>query len=63
MKLNLTLDNCFRHPLRWGKCPMSVGGERIYGLVYQSGLREAHFGRWRNLTLYFHKWFWSITRG
>jgi len=30
--VNLTIDNQFRHPCRWGACPMWVRDIRSYGV-------------------------------
>ena len=60
---NLSIDNQFRHPLRWGNCPLSVGSKIIvYGIVY-TNMRNS-VGRIRNdwaLTFYFHRWSYGFT--
>jgi hypothetical protein len=34
---NLTINNGFRNPLRWGRCPINIGEFKVWGvqIVYK----------------------------
>lgn len=57
MKINLTLDNQFRHPIRWGKCPISTGSWRGFGLTFETRRNVGYFEKQWILIFYFWKWF------
>lgn len=61
-KINLTLDNVFRNPFRWGRCPMSLSKERVYGIYVSWGemMPTSLTNRWV-VVLYFYKWYWGIS--
>lgn len=59
-KMNFTLDNQFRHPLRWRKCPFSVGAARVYGIKSEKYQLVGSVGSFMKVTFYFHKWFYRI---
>jgi len=61
--IKLTIDNCFRNPFRWGKCPIkNIHNERIYGLYISYGemMPTSLTNRWI-IVVYFYKWYraWS----
>lgn len=63
MKINLTIDNYFRHPLRWGRCPAEKirGQLRMFGFFFKKELYLTSLtDRWV-LVIYFYKWYkaWS----
>lgn len=60
--INATLNNSFRHPLRWGKCPVNLGEDRVYGFIASWGekMPASLTNRW-TVVLYFYKWFWAIS--
>jgi len=39
-QINLTLNNSFRHPLRWGRCPLNLREDKIYGLFISWGQKN-----------------------
>ncbi len=49
----LTLDNIFRHPLRWGRCPVSIGKVKVYGLSFERKYRIGNIGKQWILCFYF----------
>ena len=59
--INFTIDNYFRHPLRWGKCPMNIHSIKVFGFIYNR--RPSPTSRidiWY-LNMYFYKWVWTIS--
>lgn len=60
--IDLTIDNCFRNPIRWRRCPVGITNERIYGLYIKIGedVMMNIKKRWV-VIIYFHKWYkaWS----
>jgi hypothetical protein len=59
----LFIDNAFRSPFHWNKCPIkNISKPRIYGLYIRSGekMPTSLINRWF-VVIYFHKWYraWS----
>lgn len=57
-----TIDNYFRHPFRWGKCPMNIGRQKIYGIYFHYGeMLPTRFKKRWVFIIYFYKWcgIWS----
>lgn len=61
-KINLTLDNAFRNPLRWGRCPIDLQSYRTYGIYVSWGemMPTSFTNRWA-VVLYFHKWYYAFS--
>lgn len=36
-KIKLTLDNCFRNPFRWGRCPVGLNKILVWGIYISWG--------------------------
>lgn len=32
--INITIDNQFRHPFRWGRCPINLKSFWVFGFKY-----------------------------
>lgn len=60
MKVNFTIDNCFRNPLRWGKCPMNISNMYVFGFAYSKNLSPYHIGNEYGLRFYFYKWYYTF---
>ena len=58
--MNLTIDNAFRNPLRWGKCPVNMGEYKVFGLQTKKYYLERKQGRFFSVTFYFYKWYYHI---
>lgn len=59
--INFTINNQFRHPLRWGKCPMNIGSIKSFGFIFikkphPSSLKDIWY-----LNLYFYKWCYTMS--
>lgn len=61
MTINLTINSFFRHPLRWGKCPMNLKREWVFGLFYDRRMSPISFTDIKILSLYFYKWQYTIS--
>ena len=59
--INFTLDNWFRNPLRWGKCPMNIGRPVVFGFIYNKMSHPHHIKDIWYLNLYFYKWVRTIS--
>lgn len=59
---NYTINNYFRNPFRWGRCPMNIGSPKVYGIYLSYGeiLPTTFKKRWLFI-IYFYKWYraWS----
>ena len=58
----LYVDNMFRNPFRWGRCPMSIRHEYVFGIYLHFGemMMTSFTKRWV-ITLYVGKWFYSVS--
>lgn len=58
---NFTIDSLFRHPLRWGICPIDVNKYWIFGITYS---KENSFNsikmKWF-IIIYFYQWYYVIS--
>lgn len=61
MRINFTIDNYFRHPLRWGRCPMSIGKHIVFGFTYNKQKSPTSFTDIWYLNLYFYKWRYTVS--
>lgn len=57
-KINLTLDNCFRNPFRWGRCPISIYNIKVFGIiiVYGEMMPTTLINRWYIVLYYGSKY-------
>lgn len=58
-KINFTIDNQFRHPLRWGTmsqvdCFRKI---KIFGFTFEKKLLVGQIGTQWILIFYFYKWY------
>lgn len=58
--MNLTINNSFRNPLRWGKCPVNLGEDWVFGLKTKTYYLIGRLGRFLSITFYFYKWYYHI---
>lgn len=58
----LTVDNHFRNPFRWGRCPLNIGDVRAYGIYISYGemMPTTIEKRWF-ICFYFYKWFYAFS--
>ncbi len=59
--INLTLDNQFRNPFRWGKCPRKIGVMKKFGVSFSTRFETNFFEKRWTLAFYFYKWFWQFS--
>jgi hypothetical protein len=61
MKLNLTVDNIFRNPFRWGRCKTDTRKVIVFGVTFNTFNNPIRIKKIWILTIYFYKWyrFWS----
>ena len=52
-----TIDNVFRNPLRWGRCPIKTGATKIFGFTFKMRNLDEYIKPQWVLTFYFYKWF------
>lgn len=57
--INLTIDNAFRSPFHWNKCPIkNLHKYRVYGVYISYGeLMPTHYGKRWVVTFFFYRWY------
>jgi hypothetical protein len=64
MIVNLTVDNMFRHPLRWNKMPIYPSVYLKFGIIYQKrrnfGLRKIDKKDIHTIGFFFFSWQYFI---
>ena len=61
--LNLTIDNYFRHPLRWRRCPVrKLDPLKAFGVfIYWNKPDRYNLKKHWGVYIYFWKWFYFIS--
>ncbi len=54
MKLNWTVDNILRHPLRWGKCPVAqIDDHKTFGITFETRYETLYIKKRWVLVIYY----------
>lgn len=62
-RINLTVDNCFRHPLHWNRCNVrDIQNLKMFGVSITVGekMPTSLIDRW-SVVFYFYKWYYGFS--
>lgn len=59
---NFTIDNQFRNPFRWGRCPIGIGRIIVFGFSYKKELDPYRIGHYKSIIFYFWRWYYQIIK-
>jgi hypothetical protein len=57
INLNLTIDNAFRNPFRWGSCPINLKKEWVLGIRIYSQHIPTRIGIRYTVVIYLYYWY------
>ncbi len=58
--MNLTLDNIFRNPLRWGRCPINIGKLFVVGIQIDRWDSVGSLKKSWQITVFYGYRYWMI---